>query len=179
LIRVLREGFRGAGPNNGVELGVWCGETSEVLCTSFPSLHLLMVDAWDLELMNTMKRKDKDVQAIATAEEQARDVADRFGTIVMKMSSRDAAAIVLDQTVDFVFIDACHLYESTKQDINLWYPKVREGGVLCGHDYNGVMDKRGKWGVKQAVDEFCDKHHIPLKTAGRIWWFVKGDFDNG
>lgn len=44
---------------------------------------------------------------------------------------------------DMVFIDAGHDYPSCKQDIELWWPLVREGGYLCGHDlqhkFPGVM----------------------------------------
>lgn len=35
-----------------------------------------------------------------------------------------------------VFIDARHDYESVANDIKLWSPKVKIGGVLCGHDYS-------------------------------------------
>src|SRR5690606_817074 len=50
--------------------------------------------------------------------------------------------------VDLVFIDALHDYESVKQDIRLWWPKVRIGGMIAGHDFNH------KWpGVERAVAE--------------------------
>lgn len=55
-----------------------------------------------------------------------------------------------DLSLDFVFLDASHEYEDVLADLNAWYPKVRYGGVLAGHDYNDHS-----WpGVKKAVDEF-------------------------
>ena len=49
---------------------------------------------------------------------------------------------------DFVFIDACHTYESVKKDIKAWYPLVKKGSLLTGHDYCSHFP-----GVKKAVDE--------------------------
>src|SRR5262249_29650597 len=47
---------------------------------------------------------------------------------------------------DMVFIDGDHRYEAVKRDILKWQPKLKSGGLLCGHDRN--------WpGVEQAIQE--------------------------
>ena len=53
-----------------------------------------------------------------------------------------------DRSLDFVFIDAAHDYFNVKNDILAWYPKVKKGGFIGGHDYAGNFP-----GVNQAVDE--------------------------
>lgn len=40
-----------------------------------------------------------------------------------------------DEPLDLVFIDADHCYDAVKEDIQAWLPHVRDGGILCGHDY--------------------------------------------
>lgn len=50
------------------------------------------------------------------------------------MSSKDAAEVMADESFDLIFIDGDHSYTSTKEDIEMWLPKVRKGGILCGHD---------------------------------------------
>lgn len=69
---------------------------------------------------------------------------------------------------DVVFIDALHDYASVVQDISLWWPLVRAGGFLCGHDFNH------NWpGVMRAVAE-----HFPLMKVGVCpdsVWFVQKD----
>ena len=51
--------------------------------------------------------------------------------------------------VDLVFIDGDHTYDHVKADLQSWMPHIRDGGILCGHDYGW-----DKWdGVKQAFDE--------------------------
>lgn len=58
-----------------------------------------------------------------------------------------------DNSLDFVFIDACHEYEPLKKDILAWMSKIKAGGILAGHDYT-----EGYVTVRQAVDEiFGDK----------------------
>jgi len=70
------------------------------------------------------------------------------------------------QGVDVVFIDALHDYESVKQDIALWWPRVRPGGYLCGHDFNH------RWpGVERAVAEHFNLMDVGL--APDSVWFVR------
>jgi hypothetical protein len=49
------------------------------------------------------------------------------------MSSEEAAAS-FDQPVEFIFIDGDHSYEGVRLDLELWFPKIVEGGVLALHD---------------------------------------------
>lgn len=71
------------------------------------------------------------------------------GFIILRLTSLQAAALFPDEFFDGVYIDANHKYEHVKQDITLWLPKVRKGGVLAGHDYWSLVDPE----VKTAVDE--------------------------
>ena len=67
----------------------------------------------------------------------------------IRTTSFDAATTFGNESQDVIFLDADHSYEAVKQDIEAWYPKVRPGGVLCGHDYNPDTYP----GVKRAVHE--------------------------
>jgi len=64
---------------------------------------------------------------------------------VMPMNSLDASCKFNDKSLDFVFLDSSHEYEQTKAEIRLWQHKLKDGGILAGHDYNqgegiGVFD---------------------------------------
>jgi len=43
-----------------------------------------------------------------------------------------------DDSIDFVYIDGDHSYESVVKDITLYLPKIRKGGIIAGHDYCDV-----------------------------------------
>lgn len=74
-------------------------------------------------------------------------------------------------TFDFIYLDADHSYEAVKGDIELAWPLIRPGGALAGHDYTICEDRvvdRGHYagfGVKQAVDEFCDAKGVEIAAV--------------
>lgn len=79
----------------------------------------------------------------------------------VKLASLEAAKLYEDRSLDFVYIDANHEYESIRDDIEAWLPKVKIGGYIGGHDY-----VRGKYGVYRAVDE---KFGTDFEMYGVSW----------
>jgi len=53
-----------------------------------------------------------------------------------EMDSNDAAKEIEDKSLDFIFLDACMTGEQAYNDMEVWYPKVKEGGLFSGHDWN-------------------------------------------
>ena len=100
--------------------------------------------------------------------------------IIIDDWSVSAAKQFTDRSLDFVYIDADHSYESCLADINAWHPKIRVGGILSGHDYhNTITHSRVQCHVKKAILEYTRNHQIePLLIWGRgldnltSWSFV-------
>ena len=96
--------------------------------------------------------------------------------IFFPVESGLAASIIKDETFDLLWIDADHRYHAIKRDIELWMPKVKKGGILCGHDYdNQVFEEQHieddyvkgiHHGVTKAVNE---KFGVPEVVEGS-WW---------
>ena len=76
--------------------------------------------------------------------------------------SVDSAKLFADASLDVVYIDAAHDYESVKADILAWRPKLKPGGILSGHDYGPHA-----LGVIQAVEELIGK---PSHVYGETTW---------
>lgn len=64
----------------------------------------------------------------------------------IKATSEEAATLFEDEFFDICFIDADHSYKAVKRDIELFLPKVKSGGILCGHDVDdinfSIIDKK-------------------------------------
>jgi len=104
---------------------------------------------------------------------------------VMVGTTDTVASVVADNTADFIFVDADHRYEMVQRDILNWYPKLKLGGVMCGHDfdrhmrdcnYTRLMEKCHEdcvdgchYGVIRAVCEFFPD----VRLEGRIWYSRK------
>ena len=87
----------------------------------------------------------------------------------IQKSSLEASYDFPDDYFDFVFIDASHEYEHVKTDIENWFPKVKSGGVLAGHDY-------GWKGVVDALKEFAEVKSLTvyeLPHDGPSWLIQK------
>lgn len=66
-----------------------------------------------------------------------------------QMTSVEAGRALEGQTYDLIFVDANHEYEFVREDIALWWPRVRPGGVFVGHDVGHANYP----GVQRAFDE--------------------------
>lgn len=180
--------------SRGAEIGVYKGEFAETLLKVWPG-RLLLVDTWRhmdhyLDSWNV-----DDVQAerhLAEARVRLSPFGDRAA--FCRMESKEAAELQPDQSLDFVYIDANHAYQSVLRDLALWYPKVRRGGLVCGHDYFDARADRDlepdwttvnqsipvhdltSYGVKSAVDTFARERRYTVQVTSEefpTWYFLK------
>jgi len=79
----------------------------------------------------------------------------------LRMNSIEAAVLYENKSLDMVFIDGDHSYESVIEDILSWLPKVKLGGVLAGDDYSVSTHQ----GVIRATHELLK----PLQISGTTW----------
>jgi hypothetical protein len=67
---------------------------------------------------------------------------------------------------DVIYIDGCHEYENVIVDINDFYPLVKSGGCLAGHDFNNNTP-----GVEQAVREVFSNEEIEVFSDSS--WLIR------
>lgn len=88
---------------------------------------------------------------------------------LIRKTSRDATNSIKGE-IDFVYIDADHSYVGVKKDISNWFFKVRDGGIIAGHDYGHDNFP----GVKKAIDEFFSRFSWKIHThKSGVWWVKK------
>jgi Methyltransferase domain len=162
-----------------VEVGVQQGDFSELILLRWHGRQLISVDPWRAAPQDEYRDISNLPQEVhdtfyANARHRLAVFGDR--SKIWRMTSREAAARIEPRTLDFVYLDARHDYESVKEDVELWYEKVRPGGILAGHDYLDGVRPQGVFGVKSAVDEFFGARGLTVRaTLDNPWpsWIVK------
>jgi predicted O-methyltransferase YrrM len=94
---------------------------------------------------------------------------------VHRALSQEAVEHFADESLDFVYIDANHGFEAVQADMRLWFPKIRPGGVLAGHDFLDGKLPEGNFGVHSAVREFERQMNLQaMATEEPRWpsWYI-------
>ena len=168
----------------GAEVGFSMGSSLNIL-TNWKGSTLFSIDAWqnfDENSYVDIANRSNDEQILIYANTSVRLAQYGQRSIVWRMTSEQAAPAMPDETLDFCYIDADHRYEAVKRDIEMWLPKVRPGGLICGHDYvndGEIYNKSdgsliGLFGVKKAVTEFTSYMDGKYVTHEDNWpsWFA-------
>jgi hypothetical protein len=168
------------GPVEGVEVGVFAADLSKRLLKLKPDLMLHMVDSWGDYEQSYVESDDYHGQLTDASQETFFKMAQASvkpfnGRAVIHRDKSINVARKAPEALDFVFIDADHSYEGCKADIEAWAPKIRPGGLLCGHDYDNT--EYPQWGVRRAVDEYVAAKGLELELGDNFTWFVRTQGD--
>ena len=132
-----------------VEVGVAEGMFSRDLLEHGVS-KLYSVDNWG-HIPNTRGDGNFEDEWHQKNYEKAISLLTPFGerSVILRGMSMEMAKQIPDNSLDLFYHDANHSYEGVKSDLEAYWPKVKLGGVLAGHDYLCT-----DYQVKQAVDDF-------------------------
>jgi len=147
---------------------------------------LFLVDCWDLCDPKDLDINDscKSLEEIRECEIKTRERFKNNNRVVFRKGfSKDVSETFSDDSLDFVYIDAAHSEKSCFEDLCLWWPKVKVGGVFSGHDYldnsarTTYQPDRSVFGVIEAVSKFRERiglqyfHVTPEYVTS--WVFIK------
>lgn len=187
----------------GIEIGVFKGQFSRLLLDQWPGT-LWLVDPWrafdDEEgYIDASNHKNHQTAYLETMQRLEGLESRAF---MLRGLSSDMAGRFTDDELDFAYIDGNHAYNWVKEDIELWWPKIRSGGFIMGHDYLGLenwyqtefaeggKDKHiwmqgpesgdqpiyaGLFGVNTAVDEFATANDLDIMITSE-WlgtWIIR------
>ena len=146
----------------GVEIGVHKGRHADYLTDNLDIRKLYLIDPYESYDEHTNQLYG---DTVSDAEKSARArLKNKKVEFIRKMSSDAVQNIPSD--VDFVYIDGNHKYEYVKYDIKNYFDKIRDGGILCGHDFDLNSE-----GVVRAVTEFANEKNLNLQLDyGRDWY---------
>lgn len=157
-----------------VEIGVFNGDFSQMILDTLNPKGLTLIDPFGTKSEVEYSQYGLQLNHLPTAYSSRKNYenvllrfGNKLGNVVhtYQMFSYDAVTHFLDESFDFIYIDASHLYEDVKRDLEDWLHKLKPSGYMCGHDYVNLNG----FGVIQAVNEFCTKYNfemIMLNTNG-------------
>lgn len=155
----------------GAEVGVFKARNAENILQNLNIKKLYLIDSYVAypEYLDSTLPALKEAVKIA-----AKRLAPYEDKIVWIREFSDKAVKKIPDNLDFVYIDANHSYDFAKHDIKDYWPKIRTGGVLSGHDYYNILPPAPRpRRVKRAVDEFAAKNKLKVYSEGIDWWIVK------
>ena len=167
MIKFIKEHY--GNELTGVEIGTYEGYNAYCMMLNLPIKKLYLVDPYLFyeeyyEDSYKMSQHSFDV-IFKNARNLLKDYKNKVEFI--RLLSHEAKNKI-PKALDFVYIDGNHAYEFVMQDIKDYYPKLRKGGVIGGHDFDGNYI-----GVVRAAIEFTDENNLELYTSEGDWWTVK------
>lgn len=150
----------------GAETGVEEGIHSYIMLSTLDIKMLYLIDPYDTYEMDfgLVENRRKHYTALANALNNLK----KFNNFRFIFKYAENAVKCIDEKIDFAYIDDNHNYEYVKKAIKLYYPIVKVGGVIGGHDY--CPDHPG---VVNAVDEFVKENNLNLYQEDIDWWTIK------
>lgn len=143
----------GKSPWTAIEIGVFNGKSASFLLRESTSLTLHLVDHFkNSSIYETLTYLKEDNDSIVIHPTYSSIARHRFAK----------------ESCDFIFIDADHTYEGCLKDITDYFPLLKHGGIIAGHDYS-----HSKYEVKKAVKAFFNEDFLTFDDAKSIWYHVK------
>lgn len=164
-----------------VEIGVCFGGFSKIVLKDWRGAAYHMIDPWTTQDPRVYREKQDERWVYDKRHEECLAIAasDRR-VIVHRAFSSEAAVKFNNASLDCCYIDGNHSYEAVSQDLKDWWPKMKSGGLFCGHDYGNQTEAMGYAGwdceVQRAVEEWLKKHPElgqPHLTPCSSFWFLK------
>ena len=143
----------------GVEVGVADAQNAENILKKLDMKMLYLVDSYDTRI------KEEYEQNMIVAFKRMKKYKNRTKFIIEDSVN---ASFKIPEQVDFVYIDGDHSYDGVKRDIQAYYPLVKDGGIIGGHDFYGSF-----FGVISSVLDWTQKNNLKLFTENFDWWIIK------
>jgi hypothetical protein len=163
----------------GVELGVFEGESFMTLLHNCPNIKMLYgIDSYlpyadylkmpyDGTPHMIMGEKDIDlVKSVCYNRIKYSGMDDKI--TFYEEDSNICSKKFEKESLDFIFIDTYMTYQQAKNDLEIWYPKLKNGGLFAGHDWDSDQ-------IQNAVNEFRDENMIDnfMSIYDYCWCWIK------
>jgi len=159
----------------GAEIGVAYGENAKWILDEWKGKMIYLIDPYceqPLEMYtegHETSLGDEHFEARLTyAKDHLKDHTARCAwlrfrsqDVVEKIKTREIKL----RPLDFVYIDGTHHAPYVDQDLEGYWPLVKKGGLMGGHDFYDLKTPLYRCDVESAVNRFIKKHKVDLFTT--------------
>jgi Methyltransferase domain len=156
-----------------VEVGVLFGSYSEVLLRTWRG-QLYCVDPWVNQPESVYHDGANKLNMQAVFAQVQRTIGKNPRCTLLRMMSLNAVGKFEDGELDGVYLDGNHALESVRAEVPAWWPKVKIGGIISGHDFFTRYDRDTNSDAQTAVMELANALGVyPHVTWCCSWFFIK------
>ena len=162
------ETLRERGNLTVAEIGVFKGDNAKFLLETLDIDQIYLIDPYEQYREGGSLRTG--AERISEVRQIAHENLDGYDEVTWIEAGSDDAVAEIDAALDYVYVDGNHDYEYAKTDIENYYPRLAEDGIIAGDDLS-------KAGVARAFVEFATENNLRphVETAYPEWYFVRGD----
>jgi len=154
-----------------VELGCYAGKSTAAMapvCKKNVNNYCVIDNFWGTDPKDpaTRNQRKRNMREVFENNMRAMNILDYLE--IHKLDSAASSQLFVDGEVDFCFIDASHAKEDVRRDVDAWWPKIKVGGTLGGHDYQWQE-------VREVVNAFVKTNQLKLVLGKdkQCWKVVK------
>lgn len=163
-----------------IEVGCWTGHSTSILAQRAKDINktVVVVDNFKGNEGTPLQEFAESNSVYNIFVNNMRELGLYHNVQVMYTDSNNAHSNISNNSYDLLFIDAGHTYSQVKNDLINYIPKVKKGGIICGHDYES--DTFDEAHINE--DYVNGKHHGVIKAVnevlgivsheGRMWWKI-------
>lgn len=155
-----------------VDVGSFLGRSAVAWASSAPTATVHCIDKWPDK--GRFEAPNRNPEPAGDLSRYTGSYEDTFGKLTAPYSNIHAHRGISTATdwpfhnVDLVFLDAMQTLKGLTAELGVWRPRLRPGGLLCGHDFTSadrLID------VAKAVMLFAPSHgfNIFVPCGSTIW----------
>jgi len=157
----------------GVEVGTLHGGYAKEILNTWRG-HLYCVDPWRNQARNVYFDQANDQNMEKVWASVCAGIGRNPKCTLLRMMGLNAVGKFADGELDFVYHDANHSVDAVRADVSAWWPKVKIGGIVAGHDYFTRYDNTGNCDAATAVAEIAEAIGVRVHlTWDSSWWILK------
>jgi len=152
-------------PIKSIEIGIFKGQNSEDIIKNLNIKKNYLIDPYT---QYEDYKSDGYYDKLKIAKKEALNRLKKWSNKIIWIRDYSEKAIKkISEEVDFIYVDGNHEYEYVKKDLQLYWIKLKKGGILSGHDIQSL-------GVSNAVLEFAKEKNLEVHFGDRRdWWIIK------